>query len=208
MSIELLSAALKVQNLSPTKKLILVVLANYADENGSCYPSHRHIASIVGLKDHKGIQKNIKAFEELGLIDIEARYKTEGGQTSNRYHLKKLLSINPPPHRAKTPTPRVEVTPNTKEETKDNNKPSYEKGFKKFWDIYPRKIGKYNAYNSWKKSIKDIEETDLIVSTKNFADTVRQTEEKYIPHAQTWLNGKRYLDAKNIKKNTMNSLAG
>ena len=34
------------------------------------------------------------------------------------------------------------------------------------------------------------------------------TEERFIPHAQTWLNQKRYLDTIAIKTNTANTLAG
>ena len=100
MSVEALTAALKIQGLKPTEKLILVILANYADENGSCYPSHQHLADIVGLKDQKGVQKIIKQFKERGLLTIEPRYNEKtGGQTSNRYHLK----LNQAPHRLSTP---------------------------------------------------------------------------------------------------------
>ena len=67
MSIECLNQALKIKGLTPTKKFILVLLANYSDERGSCYPSYRHIADTIGLKDTKGVQKAIKEFEELGL---------------------------------------------------------------------------------------------------------------------------------------------
>ena len=87
MSLHALNCALRCSGLTPTKKLVLVVLANYADETGSCYPSHKHIAEIVGLKDHKGVQKIIKGFEESELLRVEKRYNGSGGQTSNRYHL-------------------------------------------------------------------------------------------------------------------------
>ena len=87
MSIEYLNHALKVEGLTPTKKFILVVLANYADERGSCYPSYKHLAKIVGLKSFKGVQKAIKEFEELGLLRIEHRKLNNGGNTSNRYYL-------------------------------------------------------------------------------------------------------------------------
>ena len=47
MSIELLNKALKLEGLTPTKKLVLVILANYADEKGSCYPSYQHIGCLL-----------------------------------------------------------------------------------------------------------------------------------------------------------------
>ena len=71
MSIEMLNRALNVDGLTPTRKFILVLLGNYADENGQCYPSHRHIANKIGLKDTKGIQQTIKLFEQMGYLQIQ-----------------------------------------------------------------------------------------------------------------------------------------
>ena len=60
MSIEFLNHALRVEGLPPTKKLILVILGNYADENGSCYPSYKHIAKNDRLARYKRNSKNNK----------------------------------------------------------------------------------------------------------------------------------------------------
>ena len=123
MSLHALNCALRYAGLSPTKKLVLVVLANYADETGSCYPSHKHIAEIVGLKDHKGVQKIIKGFEESGLLKVEKRYNG-GGQTSNRYHLNLTkmvledISQPNPPLRAETLPLPLRKPPNTKDKPK------------------------------------------------------------------------------------------
>jgi len=87
MSLECLNQSLKVKGLKPTEKLILVILANYADEHGSCYPSQQHIANITGLKDLKHIRKILHKFQDMGLIKIELRFQINGGNTSNRYHL-------------------------------------------------------------------------------------------------------------------------
>ena len=124
MSIDCLNSALKTKGLTPTKKFILVVLANYADEKGSCYPSYRHIANIVGLADTKGVQRTIKEFEKDGLLKIEPR-KSATGQTSNRY----VLTLNGgalTPLGAETPLgvsthpPRVSQPPYTKDYTKED----------------------------------------------------------------------------------------
>lgn len=91
MSIELLSSALRTPGLTPVQKLTLVCLANYADEVGTCYPSHAHISELVGLKDPRGVRRVIKKLEDQGLLTIESRWveQTPGRrrQTSNRYHL-------------------------------------------------------------------------------------------------------------------------
>lgn len=199
MSLEALTAAFKVEGLTPTKKLILVVLANYADEQGACYPSHKHIAKLVGLKDHKGVQRTIKEFEEQGLLRIETRYTEQGGQTSNRYHLK----LNPYPHRAVTPTPPVEAPPNTKEETKENK---YGHQFLMFWKHYPRKANKHGANKSYKR-LSEAEKILAIKGAENFRQVCEEskTEEQFIPHAQTWINNKRFEEFQNKKPDVTKS---
>jgi SOS-response transcriptional repressor LexA len=123
MSIDCLNSALKTKGLTPTKKFILVVLANYADEKGSCYPSYRHIANIVGLADTKGVQRTIKEFENDGLLKIEPR-KSATGQTSNRYVLTLNGGAQTPrglttPRGISTHPPGVSQPPYTKEYTKE-----------------------------------------------------------------------------------------
>ena len=102
-------------------------------------------------------------------------------------------------HTLRTPT-----SANTKENTKD----IYTKEFEFFWKMYPRKVGKHMAAKSFKKATKDIEVDKLLRITKDFAESHKATEERFIPHAQTWLNGKRFLDVQVIKRNSKNHLAG
>ena len=207
MSVEALTAALKIQGLKPTEKLILVILANYADENGSCYPSHQHLADIVGLKDHKGVQKIIRQFAERGLLTIEPRYNASGGQTSNRYHLK----INQPPHRLSTPPPTVVTTPNTKEDTKDN---LYTYEFLEFWSHYPRKINKHEAAKAFRSICRSKKMFNLIVEATIIHREQckrRGIELQFIPHATTWLRGRRFEEVEesvNPQKRPPGQIAG
>ena len=208
MSIECLNQALKTKGLTPTKKLVLVILANYADERGTCYPSYKHIAKMIGLGTTKTIQNAIKEFEELGYLKIEHRKLDNGGYTSNRYH----LSLNTTPMVLENPTPPVTkdtrqgslVTTNTKDNTKE-----YIHEFELFWKHYPRKLGKHQASVIFKK-YDETEYSKIIYATKVFAQENLTTEERFIPHATTFLNQQRYLDYLNkpIKDKTLNNLAG
>lgn len=208
MSIEHLNHALKTEGLTPTKKLILVILGNYADERGTCYPSYGHIAKIIGLKDTKGIQKTIKEFEELGYLRIEHRKTNNGGYTSNRYHMKLGMGVETP---SGVETLRVGVSEpsNTKDDTKTNININNENVFNEFWKLYPRKVGKFQAKKSFLKLDKE-EHQKIIYATKVFAKENEATEEKFIPHATTWLNQQRFRDYINkpIKDKTLNNLAG
>ena len=198
MSIELLNNALKVEGYTPTAKFVLIILANYADEFGCCYPSHRHIADIIGLKDTKGVAKYINEFEKDGFLVKQKRKNEDGGFTSNRY----ILNIGiQNPMGVRTIRERVSEPHNTKEDTKDNRL------FEEFWKIYPRRIAKKKARQIFEKH-KDQER--IIEGAKRFAVLNNKTDEKFIPHPTTWLNGERWNDEMKqpVKRNDLNSLAG
>ena len=203
MSIEYLNHALRTDGLTPTKKLILVILANYADQNGSCFPSYKHIAKMVGLKDQKGIIKVIKEFESLGLLRIEKRKLDNGSYTSNKYHL--LIGRGSDTTRVVVQTPD-----NTKEDTKE----IYDQIFEKFWKVYPRKVAKKQAAKIFNK-IHQKNHKNLLKGVLLFSEEKKNTDIQYIPHPSTWLNQERwmdYLDKDNsvlkFGKNKLNKLAG
>ena len=203
MSIEYLNHALRTDGLTPTKKLILVILANYADQNGSCFPSYKHIAKMVGLKDQKGIIKVIKEFESLGLLRIEKRKLDNGSYTSNKYHLLMGRGFD---------TTRVVVQ--TPDNTKEDTKEIYDQIFEKFWKIYPRKVAKKQAAKIFKK-IQEKDHKNLLKGVVLFGEEKKNTDIQYIPHPSTWLNQERwmdYLDKDNsvlkFGKNKLNKLAG
>ena len=67
--------------------------------------------------------------------------------------------------------------------------------FRLFWKFYPRKIGKSNAWMVWKKKVKPLFELDVIESLRSQIDAgMFGTDKKFIPHARTWLNQKRWED--------------
>lgn len=71
------------------------------------------------------------------------------------------------------------------------------KSFEQFWDVYPRRIAKTKAEQSWNK-IKMTPE--LLQKILTSVHTYRQTEQwmkdegAYIPHPATWLNQERWDD--------------
>jgi len=81
MSVEAISAVKYVDCPTASTKLVLFVLANYADERGSCYPSEAHLGRICGLSARQ-IRRCIKTLEKMDVIRTESRLGT-----SNRYFL-------------------------------------------------------------------------------------------------------------------------
>lgn len=71
----------------------------------------------------------------------------------------------------------------------DNSK--YSKDFEDFWNAYPRKIGKAEAYKKYQTRRKDgYSERELLLSAKNYAlqCTRLRTEPQYIKHPKTFLS--------------------
>ncbi|GIO40172.1 hypothetical protein J41TS12_50330 [Paenibacillus antibioticophila] len=70
--------------------------------------------------------------------------------------------------------------------------------FEKFYEIYPRRISKKKAEESWKRlcNQKDFDPIRALEQTQNFADTCKllETETKFIAYPATFLNQKRYED--------------
>lgn len=83
MSLEYITKVLKIE-VSPSQKLILIVLANYSDQYGKSYPSHKKLTQLTNLS-LTAIKDNLKKLQDLGLIEWERRdntsniYKIQGG---------------------------------------------------------------------------------------------------------------------------------
>lgn len=100
MSFEALAWASDIEGVPTTQKCLLVMLANYAGSDGTCFPSQDLLAKKVGCTV-KTIQNTIPKLVEAGLITVEERRTPDGRQTSSLYTL--LPSEN-----ASRSTPRVE----------------------------------------------------------------------------------------------------
>jgi len=90
MSLEYITKVLKVE-VNSTQKLILIVLANYSDEYGQSYPSHKKLTELTNLS-LTAIKDNLKKLKESGLLDWERR-----DNTSNLYKIKVSPSGGYPP---------------------------------------------------------------------------------------------------------------
>jgi hypothetical protein len=151
----------------------------------------------------------IKSLYDDGLVSVEKRFTDTGKQTSNRF----ILNMN---RGDRIDTQRVtNKTPNTirviqEDKTKRGDK--YVPEFLEWWNAYPRNDGsKAKAYEVWKRVVdKDIDVRDLFLKTCRFKRTTIGKDKKFIPHATTWLNQKRWetvQEEQSISKNK-NQLAG
>lgn len=67
MSIAALNYAFGRHLFRATDKLVLIALANYANDEAQCYPSHLSLAKITSL-DRKTIIDSIQRLEQMGVL--------------------------------------------------------------------------------------------------------------------------------------------
>ncbi|WP_291566100.1 helix-turn-helix domain-containing protein [Bradyrhizobium sp.] len=85
---------------SPARKVLLMVLANYADESGVCWPSQETLARGTE-QSVDTVQRQLKKLQNLGVIERERMPKRRGQWQGYRYKLSlRSEHENPPRSRA------------------------------------------------------------------------------------------------------------
>ena len=104
MSIRIMSAVFESETLGPTERLIMLSLADHADDEGRCYPSIDRLSRRTGLSE-RAVQTNIAKLRDQGYIKVVLG----GGKgRSNLY----FISANPAANAGyDAPKPRTICTP-------------------------------------------------------------------------------------------------
>ncbi len=185
MSIAAINWALNVvTDITATQKAILISLADRADEDGFCYPSYDDICRR-SCASRKTLISTLKVLEELELITRHRRYSQS---TIYRVNITPMdRSKMTPMDRSKmTPIDRSKITSLTTNESSINN----HKEFEEFWAGYPRKTNKAKA----KTAFDRLSPKDRKAAMEALAVYPWSTEQRYIPHATTWIHGRRWED--------------
>lgn len=72
--------------------------------------------------------------------------------------------------------------------------PARDDDFEDFWRRYPRHAGssKADARKAYGRAIGKVGKTKVLAGTERFRDDPNLPEERFIPHASTWLNQERW----------------
>lgn len=169
MSIAAINWALnEVVNIRATEKAVLIALADRANEHGECFPSYDDICRR-SCATRNTVSCALKRLEELGLIERRKRFGK-----STVYAL--LLSST-----------HIHTT-DTRSSTEIRT--TVENGFDAFWAEYPRKVNKKTA----QVAFKALSQTDKKKATDGLISFPFSKEQRYIPHASTWLRQRRWED--------------
>ena len=70
-------------------------------------------------------------------------------------------------------------------------------GFRDFWSTYPRRIARVEAVKSYRRAVERDGPHAIVAGLAAWSAHWRAegTDERFIPHATTWLNQSRYLDS-------------
>lgn len=212
MSVESISWALRVQDLTPTDKLVLIGIANH-DGDGGSWPSIATLAMYAGVSE-RTVQRSIAALQERTLITVEQNaggtMHTRNDRRPNHY------TINRPRHGVTSTTSRSThgVTPvtergdkavspepslNHQENTLAQLSLSVNAGsrFEEFWKVWPKRVGKRAALKSYERALKRATHEQIIQGAQEMAALwmlMSEEDRKYVPYPERWLNSDRWAD--------------
>ena len=103
MSIKVMSAVWEREDLDASERLVMLSLADHADDDGVCYPSIARLCKRTSMSD-RGVQKILSRLQERGFLRVEIGAGRSG---SNRYHVNSTPEPGSPPNHVH---PRTEFT--------------------------------------------------------------------------------------------------
>lgn len=208
MSVDATRWAWSVNIQKSTERLVLLSLADRANEDNECYPSMQRVTNDTML-DIKTVKKVISDLIQKGLVIDTGERKgytqkvrvlrlvgvdcREDKQTQKRNDSKNGMNPNLPTNEPKNGTLNEPNfgTQNLKENLTKNLKNNSD-FFDSFWQEYPNKTAKQAAIKAWSK----LKLNDTLFNT--IIDALKKQKPHFktgfIPHASTWLNGKRWED--------------
>lgn len=96
MSIKVMSAVWECQGLDASERLVMLSLADHADDEGRCYPSIRRLCERTSMSD-RGVQKVLSRLAERGFVKAQPN-AGQGGAN--------LYTVTATPERGSPPEPR------------------------------------------------------------------------------------------------------
>lgn len=187
-------------DLSATDKIVLLALADAANDDGVCWtavrardPNKLDLLTKCSLSE-RAIQGAIKRLCAAGLLSRQERpgrgviYTVTPAADAPPQQMRPAGNdIDPRSRCGETISkPKIELSPRASDEI--------ETDFAEFWKLYPRKIAKPQALKAYVKARK---KTDHGTIVAGLAAQIRWgvfAEPQFSPHAATWLNGERWAD--------------
>lgn len=182
------------QELDFATRLFFIGLWTEADKEGRLEDRPKKLKNALFPADDVEVEQMLDGLAAYGFI---SRYERAG---------KKIIQIvkwakHQNPHRREAPSTlpaeNDEVVEEEQQAESGPQKAETEAAFETFWKLYPRKTAKDNARKAFAKINPDAElMAEIMASLAKHATCQAWLKDdgQFIPHAATWLNGKRWND--------------
>lgn len=197
MSVKLMAQVWDME-MKAIEKIVLLALADYADDDGVCWPRQNTIAIKTGVS-RQTVNQKMKQLEADGLLaKIDGRTvlfpvkeadtsvkeadtpECQGGRQGSQVARQECQGGRQP----SKPSINHQIT------TKEN----FENQAQLIWAEYPRHVGKGAAIVKIVSALKKVGFEKLLSRTKLYAEMTANKERHWIPHPSTWFNQERYND--------------
>lgn len=232
MSVQAMAWAFDMQMESPSAKLVLLALANFADEEGKCWPSQERLAAMSS-QSVDSVQRRLKELVELGFITtIRRARKSSVYCVAWSPSMKPQSAASSPSMKPQTPTmkpqndpmmphlcgiePSIRTTniePSVDIEVAPRasliSKTKAARILQEFWDAYPpgRKTGKAAVGRKLESLLRaGIAEETIMAGVRRYAAT--KPDPQFTKGPLVWLNQGCWDDEITITERTQNGFGG
>ncbi|MFA0496007.1 helix-turn-helix domain-containing protein [Vibrio sp. 10N.222.54.B11] len=220
MSMLLTAQAMQLKVGNATRKLVLLKLADNANDNGVCWPSYEYIADMCEV-DRRTVMRHIKTLEEMGFVSVRTR-KGEKGNSSNVYQLNLGSDKLSPPSDTRSRgvvsqdhQPSDPMSPGISHRTsqlepiknKQKNSSELESCFARLWAAFPTKKSKKNSLAKFKSIVTAQSEPPEAFTKILCQDVENRVANRQFGfdklHLTTYLNQERWNDDHEINHSSI-----
>jgi hypothetical protein len=209
MSIRVMSAVWDNGPEDQGELLVLLALADYADDNGYCWPAMPSVAAKARMSE-RNARRIVRKLEASGLLLVE---ENRGRNATNRYRV--IAPVAKPDtvsgfektghlrHENRTFEARKPDICDTKPDTAMSDEPSItikepsknrHDDFEEFWSTVPKKVGKGAARSAYLKAMKKADAATILTAMTAYAAERNGKDSQFTVHPATWLNQERWTD--------------
>lgn len=208
MSFSAIQWAFRQKCRNATQQMILTALANYADDQGVCWPSKNTLADVCRLSK-TAVCSNLNVLKDDGYLTVEVR----GGEVGKSRQTSSLIRLNLEgacPSEGRVGVRQADrgsvrqadryknlSDTNQSEEPVNNSLAAFEAEFEEWWSLYPRREGsnpkhpaKLKYQNARRRLL--VSHKTLVNAVTAYAAARRAEDPKYTQQAVTWLNQRQW----------------
>lgn len=198
MSNEAITAVSKSDIRPSGRKFVLMALADYADEEWSCFPSVKQLAFYTG-QGEKTVRDHLDALDDAGIISRDRHRRDDGTLGRYRFFIhRRNLPVAKFARGEKQPSPAANfathnphTNPHTSSLRSEVSRERVPSRFDDFWSLYPNKVGKAYARKKFDKALKVVSFDELMAGLGRY---VAKTDDRPWCNPATWLHQERWGD--------------